>query len=132
MVRVLWDPLFCTLLSPDLFNYINNHGFISPFSQPDRTNKLLSVGRLSPAHKYRYQILSNISQDSELTSAIDHKNTTTFSEMIDLLSRYSFSFNASLNLDFNRRLIESTIAGTICISDSLESLQFSGFFEIFN
>ena len=51
--------------------------------------------------------------------------------MIDLLSRYSFSFNASLNLDFNRRLIESTIAGTICISDSLESLQFSGFFEIF-
>ena len=122
---------YCTLLSPDLFNYINNHGFISPFSQPDRTNKLLSVGRLSPAHKYRYQILSNISQDSELTSVIDHKNTATFTEMIDLLYRYSFSFNASLNLDFNRRLIESTIAGTICISDSLESLQFSGFFEIF-
>ena len=47
------------------------------------------------------------------------------------MSSFKYSLNISLNLDFNRRIIESLMAGCQLFSDQLEDLQFQPPFDLF-
>lgn len=123
--------VICPVFSPDLLERIISNKIISPKSGSVRFNKIISIGRTSPAHQYRKHVLNSIVRDQELRDQIVVTNASSSDEMYSLMSQYTYALNVSLNLDFNRRVIEMILAGCIPFSDRLEDCQLVSSFSVF-
>ena len=116
-----------TVFSPDLSQLISQ-GFLSRLTEQNRLDFVIHVGSLSPHHVLR----SKVYQSHRENPLIHWKRFPDVQSMLIGMSRFKYSLNISLNLDFNRRIIESLMAGCQLFSDQLEDLQFQQPFDLIN
>ena len=86
---------------------------------------------MSAFHKYRNYITQSICEDKNIGGHIVAKTTDSLDNMYKIMSQFRYALNVSLNMDFNRRLLEMLVAGCIPFSDQLEQNQLIGVFDIF-
>ncbi len=110
---------FSTIISPDLSQLIDE-GILSATASMHRENNVVHVGSFSKHHIFRTRVHAAL-QD---LSVVSWRRFSDVRKMLLGMSRYKSSLNVSLNLDFNRRVIESMMAGCQLISDELEDSQF--------
>ena len=120
--------VYNTLFSPDLSFFISNLDYSHRFSTHlVRDPRVLHCGSLSTQHQYRnscVQLLTN-------TPTFLIRRFPNASTMLDNFFDFRTILNVSLNLDFNRRIIEAGICGCHLITDSLENTQWLYPFNLF-
>ena len=120
--------VYNTLFSPDLSLYISNLDYTKRFSPHIvRDSRVLHSGSLSIHHLYRNSCIESIKNNSTI---LNRRFPNAFS-MLDNFFLFSSVLNVSLNLDFNRRIIEAGICGCNLIADSLEDTQWLYPFNLF-
>ena len=120
--------VYNTLFSPDLSLYISNLDYTQRFS-PNlvRDPRVLHCGSLSTQHLYRNSCVKLLSNNSTLLN-LRFPNAIS---MLDNFFNFHKILNVSLNLDFNRRIIEAGICGCHLIADALENTQWLYPFNLF-
>lgn len=121
----------CPLFSPDILKKFKYSSIKFQTSDIKRKPKVVSIGRISGFHRYRQLILRQVMSNTLINKDIELKSTDSLDKMYNCMSDYQYALNVSLNMDFNRRLLEMLVAGCIPISDQLEKSQFLGTFHYF-
>ena len=121
----------CPLFSPDILLQFQNGKLQFQYPNEKRDSRLVSIGRLSAFHKYRNYITQSNCEDKNIGGHIVAKTTDSLDNMYKIMSQFRYALNVSLNMDFNRRLLEMLVAGCIPFSDQLEQNQLIGVFDIF-
>ena len=109
---------FPTIFSPDL-SFLIQSGIMSELLNSPRDKGVIHVGALSQHHILRKKIYLQL-RDKGL---VDWNRYPNAKDMLNSMANYKASLNISLNLDFNRRIIESMIAGCQVLSDEIEEAQ---------
>jgi hypothetical protein len=120
--------VYNTLFSPDLSLYISNVDYTKRFSPHSvRHPRVLHCGSLSRQHLYRNSCVQFLTKNSTLLN----RRFPNASSMLDNFFNFRTILNVSLNLDFNRRIIEAGICGCHLITDVLEDTQWLHPFNLF-
>ena len=120
--------VYNTIFSPDLSLFISSADYFFKLSSSlTRENKTLHCGSLSSQHHYRNSCIQGLTDSSNVIN----QRFSSVSSMLFQFFNYTSVLNVSLNLDFNRRIIEAGLCGCILVSDSLEDSQWQYPFSLF-
>ena len=120
--------VYNTIFSPDLSEFISSTDYQINFrSHLQRLPRVLQCGSLSPQHFYRQNCLTSLNNLPFVT----YQRFPSVAEMLANFFRFSSVLNISLNLDFNRRIVEAGLCGCNLIADTLEDVQWTYPFSLF-